>query len=72
MGSKKDTVKIEVNGICYMKFLAKDLIEELANHTGDFTMNVVGKPNVNHWGGRCIPQLFIEEIEIKDNNICEF
>jgi len=72
MGSKKDTIKIEVNGICYMKFLAKELIDELSNHTGDMILEVVGKPNVNHWGGRSIPQLFIEELQIKDNNPWEF
>ena len=66
MGKNKDTVKFEKFGIAYMKFHAKDLIEELAQHP-DMKIEVVGRADLNEWGGRVTPQIFIEDIEVKDN-----
>ena len=66
MGKNKDTVKFEKFGIAYMKFHAKDLIEELNQHP-DMKIEVVGRANLNEWGGRVTPQIFIEDIEVKDN-----
>ena len=40
-------------------------IEELKNHTEPFTIEIVGKPNLNEWMGRISPQIFIEDYEIK-------
>lgn len=65
MGANQDTVKIEVDGMPYLKFHAKDLIEELKEHTEPFVMEIVGKPNLNEWMGRVSPQMFIEDYEIK-------
>ena len=65
MGTNQDTVKIEVDGMPYIKFHAKDLIEELKEYTGPFMMEIVGKPNLNEWMGRVSPQMFIEDYEIK-------
>ena len=64
MGANQDTVKIEVNGMPYIKFHAKELIEELKRHTEPFEMEIVGKPNLNEWMGRISPQIFIEDYEI--------
>ena len=66
MGKNKDTVKFEKFGIAYMKFHAKDLIEELSKHP-DMKIEVVGRANLNEWGGKVTPQIFIEDIEVKDN-----
>ena len=66
MGSNMDTVKIEKNGIAYMKFHAKDLIEELNSHNGTMNIEIVGRANLNEWGGRITPQIFIEDCDIKD------
>ena len=63
MGKTSDTVKIEKFGISYMKFRAKDLIEELKKYP-QMKLEVVGKANVNHWAGNTIPQIFIEDIEV--------
>ena len=65
MGKTQDTVKIEKFGISYMKFRAKDLIEELHKYP-QMKLEVVGRANVNHWGGNVIPQIFIEDIEVKN------
>lgn len=65
MGSNMDTVKIEAGGIAFMKFHAKDLISELDETTGTIELEVVGRANLNEWGGRITPQLFIDDYEIK-------
>lgn len=66
MGANQDTVKIEVGGVPYIKFHAKELIEELNQRNGAFTMQIVGEPNLNEWMGRISPQIFIEDYEISD------
>ena len=66
MGKNKDTVKFEKFGIAYMKFHAKDLIEELSKHPS-MKVEVVGRANLNEWCGRVTPQIFIEDIEVRDN-----
>ena len=63
MGKGMDTVKIEKFGISYMKFRAKDLIEELKKYP-QMKIEIVGRANVNHWAGNTIPQIFIEDIEV--------
>ena len=65
MGKNMDTVKIEKFGISYMKFHAKDLIEELHKYP-TMKIEVVGHANVNHWAGNVIPQIFIEDIEVSN------
>lgn len=71
MGKNKDTVKIVKNGIAYMKFFAKDMIEELKQHD-DVKMEVVGRANLNYWNGITTPQIFIENYEIKEDNLLDF
>lgn len=66
MGANKDTVKIIVNDIAYMKFHASNMIEEL-NHCNEIKMNIVGRANLNEWGGVITPQIFIENYEIIDD-----
>lgn len=66
MGKNKDTVKFEKFGIAYMKFHAKDLIEELSKHSS-MKIEVVGRANLNEWCGKVTPQIFIEDIEVKNN-----
>jgi len=65
MGANQDTIKIEINGIPYIKFHAKDLIQELTSHTEPFVMEIVCKPALNEWMGRITPQMIIEDCEIK-------
>lgn len=71
MGKNKDTVKIVKNGIAYMKFFAKDLIEELNQHES-IKLELVGKANLNEWNGITTPQIFIESYEIKEDNLLDF
>ena len=66
MGSNQDTLKIEYNGMSYLKFRAKDLIEKINKYPADaqLSMTIVGRCNLNEWGGRKTPQLFIDDCEI--------
>ena len=49
-----------------MYFKANDFIEQISS--GEipqyFFLIVVGKPNINEWGGKQIPQVLIEKAEI--------
>ena len=65
MGANKDTLKIEKNGISFLKFHAKDMIAEL-NKCNEIKLNIVGKANINEWMGQQSPQIFIENYEIID------
>lgn len=71
MGKNKDTVKIFKNGISYMKFFAKDMIEELSKYN-KLKLEIVGKANINEWNGNFSPQVFIESYEIKEDNLTDF
>ena len=68
MGTRKDTLKIEKNGIAFMKFHATDLINEI-QELGEIKMNLVGRANLNSWMGKITPQIFIENYEIEDGEL---
>ena len=67
IGKNLDTLRIEKNGITYVKFRAKDLIREIKDFPGDMDITLVGKPNLNEWGGKTTPQIFITDLEIEDS-----
>ena len=70
IGRNKDTLKIEKNGIVYIKFFARALIEELAQYGNEMKITVVGTANVNEWMGNVTPQIFIKDMNIeKINNL---
>lgn len=73
MGKNSDTIKVVKNGVAYMKFFAKDMIEEIKAIQGDdIKIEVVGKANLNMWMGTVTPQIFIENYEIKEDNLLDF
>lgn len=65
IGKNKDTVKFSKFGTTYIKFHAKDLIEELSQYN-NIKINLVGKANINEWMGRETPQIIIEDYEVLD------
>lgn len=71
-GARKDTIKFVVNGITYVKFFAKDLIEEIKSKNGKLTMTILGRGTVNRWMGKEIPQILVKEIEFKETSIYDF
>ena len=68
MGKSADTVKIVKFGIAYMKFHAKEMLEELAKYN-EIKLEVVGRANLNEWMGRYTPQIFISNYQIEDNTL---
>lgn len=66
IGANKDTLKFSKNDITYIKFHAKDLINELIN-LNNIKLNIVGRGNLNYWNGNTIPQIFIDDYEVIDN-----
>ena len=64
MGSNQDTLKIEYNGMSYLKFRAKELIEHIGKFPEKMKITIVGRCNLNEWGGRKTPQIFIDDCEI--------
>ena len=66
IGRNLDTLKFEKFGITYIKFFAKDMIQQLEQYD-NIKIEVVGKANLNEWGGRITPQIMIENYEIKDD-----
>lgn len=64
MGKNKDTVKISINGIDYIKFRATDLIEKLQSAPSTCQIEMVCKANINEWVGQRKPQMIIEDCEI--------
>ena len=68
MGKNQDTVKITKFGIAYMKFHAKDFIEELGKYD-NVKLEVVGRANLNEWMGNYTPQIFISNYQIEDGTL---
>lgn len=69
IGKNADTVRIEKFGITYLKFHAKDMIEELKQYDFPIKLEVVGKANMNEWGNYYTPQIFINDYQISDNTL---
>lgn len=70
-GSNKDTLKIVFNNITYMKFKAGDLIDKISS-SNNITLNIIGRANVNSWGGQEKPQILITDEEIVEDDFYGF
>lgn len=68
LGKDSNTLKIEKFGIAYMKFHAKQMIEDLS-HYDNIKLEIVGRANLNTWMGRQTPQIFITNYEISDGTL---
>ena len=65
MGKNQDTVKIVKFGIAYMKFHAKQMLEDLAKYD-EIKLEVVGRANLNEWMGQYTPQIFISNYQVEN------
>ena len=68
MGKSADTVKIVKFGIAYMKFHAKQMLEDLAKYD-EIKLEVVGRANLNEWMGQYTPQIFISNYQVEDGTL---
>ena len=71
IGKNKDTVKFSKNGIVYIRFRAKDLIEEMDQHV-NMNFKLVGRANMNEWNGVFTPQIFIDNYELTESKDTDF
>ena len=65
IGKNKDTLRLQQNGITYIKFHAKDLIDSI-DGIENLILTIIGRPNINDWGGRLTPQIIITDMELED------
>lgn len=72
IGKNNDTVRFNFNGVTYIKFKAKDLINEIQKYSGKINIVAAGHASVNHWGGMSKPQILLDEIEIKECSDLDF
>ena len=64
IGKNKDTIRINANGITYLKFFAKDLIEKLSHYDNTINLTIVGTANLNEWNFKVTPQILIKDLDI--------
>ena len=72
IGANKDTLRFNFNGITYIKFKARTLIDEIFCYTGKLNIVAAGRGNINEWAGKRSPQILLEEIEIKPASDIDF
>ena len=56
-----------------MIFKAQSIIDQIFETPGD-TLNITcaGRANINTWGGRTVPQIYVDCIELKESSIYDF
>ena len=69
MGQRKDTVKLVYNNITFIKFHAKELIEELAQYQQYIDLEIVGRPQLNEFRGFVNLQVVIDNYNIQKHSI---
>ena len=55
IGRNRDTIKIEKNGVVYIKFLAREWIEKLTQYGNEIRITIIGTANINEWMGNITP-----------------
>lgn len=66
IGKNKDTLRFQVNGITYIKFFAKELIEKINRINGVMRLTIVGTANLNEWNFKITPQVLIKDLDIEE------
>ena len=70
MGADGSSLKISHDGVDFVAFKCKDLIEELRDHVNGH-ITIVGRPQLNEWNGKTTVQIMIDDVEIFDNTTTE-
>ena len=68
IGKNNDTLKFDINGVTYIKFFAKDMIEQIRG-LDTISIEIIGKANINEFMGKITPQIMINDYEIKDGRL---
>jgi hypothetical protein len=70
IGKNADTLRFVKNGVTYVMFKASKLIEEVQGKT-EFSLDIVGRANLNEWAGTVSPQIMIEDYNFR-NTLLDF
>lgn len=70
IGKNADTLRFVKNGVTYVMFKASKLIEEVQGTT-EFSLDIVGRANLNEWAGTVSPQIMIEDYNFR-NTLLDF
>jgi len=66
IGRGENTVKFRVNGVDFIKFNNKALATQLKEiEEPTIKATVIGRAQVNEWGGNITPQIIIDDIEVE-------
>ena len=65
IGKNEDTIKFTLMGIDFIKFRCKKIVEEIKESESHlFNVRLIGRAQINEWGGRETVQIMMDEIEI--------
>jgi single-stranded-DNA-specific exonuclease len=70
IGKGADTLKFTVNGVTYIMFKANELIEQVSGKQ-EFSLEIIGRANLNEWAGSITPQILIEDYNFR-NTLLDF
>lgn len=66
MGKRRDTFKINLNGIDFIKFRSADIVKILEDENAHiFEFKFVGRAQINEWNGRTNPQIMIDQLVVE-------
>jgi len=65
LGKQANTIKFSLNGVEYIKFNCdENEVESLTSGLGCVTIDLIGEPSLNTFGGETTPQIIINEYEV--------
>lgn len=66
IGRNASTVKFRINGVDFIKFNSKELAQQIQSlETPTIKATVIGRAQINEWGGNITPQIMIDDIEVE-------
>ena len=68
IGKNKDTLKFEKNNVTFIKFFAKDMIEDILKYD-EIGLEIIGEANLNYYDDRITPQIIIKDYNLYDSSL---
>lgn len=66
IGKKRETFKIWLNGVEYIKFKSPEIVEKIENtEAAMYHVEFVGRAQINEWNNKFTPQIIIDDINIE-------
>lgn len=61
-------MKFEKNSVTFIKFFAKDMIEDILKYD-EIGLEIIGEANLNYYGDRITPQIIIKDYNLYDSSL---